>query len=458
VTSDRKSVSVEQLEASIRSGEIDTVVVAFTDLHGRLVGKRVTGGFWLDHVGQGHGIEACDYLLAVDVDLTPLPGFEFASWDRGYGDVRAVPDLTTIRSAPWLERSAIVLSHVVDVHTGAAVEVSPRRILQCQVERARQLGFDVMVGAEIEFYLFADSYADAAAKGYRSLRVSSASILDYQILATGRDEPVIAAMRSALEGAGVPVEGSKGEAGRGQHEINLRYADAVEMADRCVLYKSIVKEVAAAHGQAATFMAKPMIDESGSSCHIHSSTWSAETGAPLMWDADRQTPSEHFHHYLGGLLAATPDLMLLLAPNLNSYKRFQASSWAPTSVAWGHDNRTCGFRSVATGSSHRIECRIPGADVNPYLAFAAIIAAGVHGVERRLDPGPPLTGNAYQREVPVISRTLVDAADRFERSDMAREAFGPAVHHHLLNLARQEWLAFHEAISDWELRRNFEAI
>lgn len=464
-------MTTDDLARRIGSGDVDTVVVAFTDIQGRLVGKRVTGSFWLDHVRE-HGIEACDYLFTVDVALTPLDGFRFADWESGYGDVTVVPDITTVRAMSWAPRSVLVLGDVVDVDHGAPVEISPRRVLQHQVERAAEQGIGVKMAAEIEFYLFADSYAAAAAKGYRDLTPGASGILDYQLRAGGADEPVIADIRAALEAAGVPVEMSKGEAGRGQHEINLRYTDAVEMADRCVIYKTAVKEVAAAHGRSATFMAKPVMAESGSSCHVHISTWELGGKRALMWDdsagPDSQGgPSTHFDQFLGGLVAGAGDLALMWAPTMNSYKRFQGASWAPTTIAWGRDNRTCGFRSVGVGASHRIECRIPGADVNPYLAFAAVLAGGLHGLTHELSAGPPLQGNAYADRGAEddgrlgsnrLPASLVDAVDRFAASDLVAEAFGDDVRYHLGHMGRAEWAAFHQMVSDFELTRNFEEI
>lgn len=450
---------LEELEDAVGAGEIDTVVVAFPDLQGRLVGKRVTGHFFCDEVAHA-GIEACNYLLAVDVDMTPLPGFRFANWEQGYGDVRAVPDLATLRRLPWLEATALVLCDLVDAEAGAPVEVSPREILKRQVARAAAAGFSVKVGAELEFFLFKDSYDEAVAKGYRGIQPHSAWIEDYHVLQTTRDEYLIRRIRNGMDGAGIPVEFSKGEAGRGQHEINLRYADALEMADRHVIYKNGAKEIAALAGRAITFMAKWSVDECGSSCHLHSSLWSADGGTPLSWSLEAPDHmSEPFRHWVGGLLAGARELALCFAPYVNSYKRYVAGSWAPTAIAWGRDNRTCGLRVVGHGPSFRVESRIPGADCNPYVAYAATIAAGLHGIEHRLDPGPAFEGNAYEAAgLPRIPTSIVEAIDLFAASELARTAFGPEVHHHLLNTARQEWEAFARAVTDWELMRNFERI
>ena len=450
--SERRVVDADELAAMIGSGDVDTVVVAFPDMQGRLVGKRVTGPFWRDHVSGPDGIEACNYLLAVDVDMTPLPGYRFADWSQGYGDVRAVPDLSTIRITPWIERTALVLCDLTDVTTGEPIEVSPRRILQRQVERARAAGYRVMVGAEIELFLFRDSYEEAAAKGYADLRPGSDYIEDYHVLQTTRDEWLVRQIRTGLEAAGVPVEFSKGEAGNGQQEINLRFAEAVEMADRAVVYKNACKEIAALNGRSVTFMAKYTDADAGSSCHIHSSVWDADGTRSLMED-------DVGRHWLGGLLAGARELSLLFAPYVNSYKRYQPDSWAPTAVAWGHDNRTTGLRAVGHGQGHRVESRIPGADVNPYIAFAATIAAGLAGIDAACDPGPPFEGNGYDApDLPRIPTSLRDALALFETSTLAREAFGDDVHHHLLNGGVQEQAAFDRAVTDWERRRNFERI
>jgi len=455
----RGKLTAGELADLIDGGDVDTVLVVFPDLQGRFMGKRVTGHFWLDHVGTPEGIEACNFLLAVDVDMTPLPGYRFANWDLGYGDFRAVPDLDTIRLVPWIERTALVVCDVVDVDTGAPVSVSPRQILREQVRRANELGFAVMMGAEVEFFLFRDSYEEAAAKGYTDLTPHAHYIEDYHILQTTKDEYLIRQIRNGMDGAAVPVEFSKGEAGRGQHEINLRYADALEMADRHAIYKNGAKEIAGLNGRAITFMAKYDIDEVGSSCHIHSSLWTPDATQSLMWDEGAHDSSDTFRWYLGGLLTGARELSLCLAPYVNSYKRYQPGSWAPTAVAWGHDNRTTGFRRVGHGAGHRVECRIPGADANTYVAFAALIAAGLHGIEQRIEPGPPFAGNGYTAsDVPRIPSTLVEAIDLFEGSALARRALGDDVHHHLLNTAKQEWTAFNRCVTDWERRRNFERI
>jgi glutamine synthetase len=451
----------ETLSVMIDAGDVDTVLVVFPDLQGRLMGKRVTGHFFLDDVlADGGGVEACTYLLAVDVDMDPLPGYRFANWATGYGDFKLRPDLATLRLVPWLEKTALVLCDLLDQETGEPVEVSPRRILQVQLERAAAAGYTVKCGSELEFYLFKDSYEEAATRGYAGLTPHSAVIEDYHILQTTKDEYLIRQIRNAMDGAGVPVEFSKGEAGRGQHEINLRYAGALETADRHTIYKNGAKEIAALNDRSITFMAKYSMDECGNSCHLHSSLWNADGDEPLDWDegaADHM--SETFRRYLGGLVAASRELSYLFAPYVNSYKRYQPGSWAPTAIVWGRDNRTCGLRLVGHGPAFRVESRIPGGDCNPYLAFAATIAAGLYGIEHDLDPGAEFHGNAYEAEdVPRVPWTLVEAIDELERSEIAAEAFGKDVHFHLVNTAQQEWAAFNRVVTDWERRRNFELI
>jgi glutamine synthetase len=451
-------LELDDLRERIGTGAVDTVLVAFADLQGRLMGKRVTGHYFLDHVVDGEGIEACNYLLAVDVEMTPVPGYRFANWDQGYGDMKAVPDLSTLRPVPWLEKTAIVLCDLVDHESTTPVEVSPRRILQRQVERAAAAGYMVKCGSELEFFLFRDSYEEAAAKGYAGLVPHSPVIEDYHLLQTTRDEYLIREIRNAMDASGVPVEFSKGEAGRGQHEINLEYTDALEMADRHVIYKNGAKEIASLAGRSITFMAKYSMDEVGSSCHVHSSVWSADGTTSLMWnDEGPHHLSDEFRGWLGGLLATGRELAWLYAPSVNSYKRYQPESWAPTALAWGRDNRTCGFRVVGHGDAYRVESRLAGADVNPYLAFAATIAGGLHGIEHGLDPGAPWNGNAYAADgVARVPGTIVDAIAELEHSEVAVKAFGSDVHEHLVNTARQEWAGFSRVVTDWERRRNFE--
>ncbi|HVJ97558.1 MAG TPA: glutamine synthetase family protein [Acidimicrobiia bacterium] len=455
----RGMLHAAELEEAIAQGDIDTVLVAFPDLQGRLVGKRVTGNYWVEHMeGGGQPVHACNYLLAVDAEMNVLPGYQFANWDQGYGDVVVQPDLSTIRLIPWLEKTALVLCDLTDEITGEPVEVSPRRILQRQVERAHALGYSLLFASELEFFLFRESLDEAHAKNYDNLTPHSNVIEDYHILQTTRDEYVIRAIRNGIDGAGIPVEFSKGEAGRGQHEINLVYADPVEMADRHVIYKNGAKEIAGQFGRAITFMAKYSADEVGSSCHVHSSVWNADGSQALMWDEgapDHLSPT--FRGWLGGQIACGSELAWMFAPTVNSYKRYQPESWAPTALAWAMDNRTCGFRIVGHGSSFRMESRIPGADVNPYLAYAATIAAGLHGIEHGIEPGERFNGNAYADEsLARVPESLPESIDAFAGSKVAVDAFGADVHEHLLNTARQEWNHFARAVTDWERRRNFD--
>ena len=447
------------LQGMVDAGAVDTVLVVFPDQQGRLVGKRVTGHHFVDEV-VADGIECCNYLLAVDVDMRVLPGYRFANWEKGYGDVACRPDLTTLRLVPWLDATALVVCDLLDVETGEPVEVAPRQILRRQVERAHAAGFQVMTASELEFFVFRESYEEAAAQRYADLTPQNDYVLDYHILQTTKDEYLIRAIRNGMDGAGIPIEFSKGEAEAGQHEINLRFADALTMADRHVIYKNGVKEIAAQHGQSVSFMAKYDIDRVGSSCHIHSSLWPTDgDGSAMASPTSAHQMSDIARWWLGGLMAGARELSWCFAPYVNSYKRYQPSSWAPTAVAWGIDNRTLGFRVVGRGDGRRVECRIPGADANPYYAFAATIASGLHGIEHRIEPGEPFVGNGYTAtELPRVPHTLVEAIDLFEGSELASKAFGDDVHHHLLNTARQEWEAFNQHVTDWELRRGFERL
>jgi glutamine synthetase len=448
----------ELIDAGIADGSIDTVVVAFPDVYGRPVGKRVTGAFFTEHVAE-HGIEACEYVLAVDVDMNPLPGYRFASWDTGYGDVVCRPDYATARRIPWLEGTAMVIADLTDTD-GAPVDVSPRQILRRQLERAAERGLRVCSATELEFFLFRDSYEEADAKGWKQLTPHTSTIEDYQLLQTTREEYILRRIRNEMRLADIPVEFSKGEAGRGQHEVNVTYAESLETADRHLVFKNGIKEIAAQEGRAATFMAKWTMDEVGSSCHVHTSLWDAESGDPLMADASHPSGfSSVGRRFLAGQLHAARELAWCAAPTVNSYRRYVPGSWAPTAAVWGQDNRTCGFRAVGHGAGRRVESRIPGADVNPYLVLAAGIAAGLYGIDHELDPGEPYPRNAYEAtDVPRIPSTLVEAIDAFRDSKVALEAFGDEVHHHLLNTAEQEWVASNRHVSDWELARNFERI
>jgi glutamine synthetase len=451
------NLELRTLRDLVQDTEIDTILVTFPDMQGRLMGKRVTGHYFLDHV-EHEGIHACAYLLTADVEMEPLPGFRLASWNTGYQDVRAIPDLATLRRIPWLEKTALVLCDLV-TEAGEPLEESPRRILRRQVERARASGLLPMLASELEFYLFKDSFDSARQKRYHDLVPVASYLEDYHILQTTKEEPVIRAIRNGMEAAGIPVEFSKGEWGAGQAEINLRYAEALEMADRHTIYKNGVKEIAHLRGQAVTFMAKYDAKQAGSSLHLHASLWDPAGQRNLFAEQGTHPGSELFRSFLAGQLALAREFSLCYAPYVNSYKRYQAGSFAPTRIAWGWDNRTCGFRVCGHGNALRVENRIPGADANPYLAFAATLAAGLHGIERRLPLPPMCEGNAYESAtIPQVPRTLREAMGEFEKSQAAREAFGEKVVEHYLHAARQEQEAYDRAVTCWELMRNFERI
>jgi glutamine synthetase len=441
-------LTLEELRSEVESGTIDTVVVAFTDMQGRLMGKRVHGEHFLEQGLAEHGVEACDYLMALDMEMDPVPGYALANWELGYGDFVLRPDLGTLRRIPWLEATAMLLCDLAS-HDGADIAPSPRQVLKRQVERARGLGFEPMVGSELEFYLFKESYAEAHERGYEGLTPSVPYILDYHILATTYDEPFIRQVRNGMHAAGIPVEYSKGEAWPGQHEINFRYADAVAMADNHTIYKNGAKELAHLNGLSLTFMAKPHHEWIGNSCHVHTSLWRDGENAFAG-------ESDVFKQFLAGQIAGLAELAVFVAPTINSYKRYAAGSWAPTTLAWGHDNRTCGFRIVGHGAGLRTETRIPGADANPYLCFAALLAAGLDGIERGLELPAPLEGNAYESDAPRFPHSLRDAIAALEGGSLARPAFGDDVVDHYLTYARTEQRLFDGVVTDYERRRMFE--
>lgn len=451
-------LTIDRLRELHDVGDIDTVLVVFPDMQGRFMGKRVLSSFFLQEVPRNGGvIEACDYLLAVDVDMNVLDGFRFTSWETGYGDFVCRPDMSTLRIVPWLEKTALVVGDLVD-HDGMPIEVAPRSILQAQIAKASANGWEVKAGTELEFFIYQESMEQAWEKGFRDLTPGSPYVIDYHILQTTKDEWLIRKIRNDMAAAGIPVENSKGEAGLGQHELNLRYDTALAMADHHTIYKNGAKEIAALAGRAMTFMAKPSIDDVGSSCHVHSSLWDLESGRSLVPDDSGDGLSDTFRWYVGGLLATAADFSLCWAPYVNSYKRFQPGSWAPTAIGWGTDNRTLAFRVVGHGQGMRVESRIPGADCNPYIALAATIAGGLYGIEHRIEPGDTFSGNGYEADLPRVPHTLVDAIERFEHSEVAKAAFGEDVHFHLLHMARQEWAEFNKCVTDWELRRNFERL
>jgi glutamine synthetase len=441
-------LTLEELREDVAAGTVDTVIACFTDMQGRLLGKRLDAEFFLAENEAGHPGEGCNYLLALEMEMDPVPGYAIASWERGYGDFGLRPDLATLRRIPWHEATAMVQCDV-EWHDGTPVGPSPRQVLKAQVEKARELGFDPMFGSELEFFLFRETYLEAHAKHYHDLTPSVPYILDYHILAASFDEPFLRSVRTSMKAAGMTVESSKGEAWAGQHEINFRFRDALPAADDHAVYKTGIKELAFQQGCSVTFMAKPHHDWVGSSCHIHSSLWRDGENAFAG-------ESDVFRHYLAGQIACLGDLAIFVAPTINSYKRFSAGSWAPTTLAWGYDNRTCGFRVVGHGSACRPETRIPGADANPYLAFAALLAAGLYGIEQKLQLGAAFEGNAYESSVERFPHALSEAIGRLESSTVARELLGDEVIDHYLNYARTEQELFDRTVTGYERERMFE--
>jgi glutamine synthetase len=445
----------------IRSAEVDTVLTVVPDGLGRLMGKRIVGRHFLDSVAH-EGVHACIYLFACDMEMEPLPGFRLTSWERGYGDMKMVPDFGTLRLIPWLPKTALV---ICDVYTeeGEPIEEAPRWMLKRQIERAASQGFMVKTAAELELYCFRESFEAARAKRYHGLTPVAGYLEDYHILQTTKEEPLIRAIRNGMEAADVPVETSKGEWGRGQEEINLRYAEALEMADRTVIYKHGAKEIAHLQGCSVTFMAKYDVGSAGSSFHLHSSLWDRAGERALFAPAGQHGPHAAlpplFGHWLAGQMAMARELAYFYAPSVNSYKRYQAGSFAPTRIVASWDNRTCGFRLCGEGRGFRVENRIPGADANPYLAFAATIAAGLHGIAGKLAAPTLYEGNAYEdATLPQVPKTLREAVAELEGSALARAAFGDRVVEHYLHTARLEQQAFDQIVTDWELMRNFERI
>ena len=451
------SWSQEQLAEATEAGRIDTVILAFTDHYGRLMGKRLDAEFFL---GDPSGTHACDYLLTVDMEMEPVDGFAFSNWDLGYGDLHLAPDMNTVRPVPWLDRTALIMCDLL-THSGDLIAVAPRSILRHQIRRLEDFGMQAMVASELEYFLYRTTYRDAALGDYNNLEPAGWYVEDYHLLQGARTEDLNGAFRRHLKDMGIPVESTKGEFGRGQHELNIRWCDALEMADRHVLLKQCVKEVADQQGAAATFMAKPHDTEAGSSSHLHLSLWSTKQENNLFVGDNEIAGlevSETFTHFLGGWLSHLQELMPCFAPTVNSYKRYQSQSWAPTGSAWSPDNRTAGFRIVGEEQSLRIECRVPGADVNPYLAYAAAIAAGLEGLESRSELPPALEGDAYQSEAASLPSSLREATKLFESSSFVREAFGEAVVNHYSHFWLNESIAFDAAVTDWERRRYFERI
>ncbi len=448
-------MTLEELDVAVETGRIDTVALGCTDMQGRLQGKRLTARHFLDEVAA-HGAEGCDYLLAVDVEMNPVDGYASSSWERGYGDLVLRPDLATLRPLPWQPGTALVLADLRR-KDGTDVAVSPRQILRHQIARLAEHGWTAQVGTELEFIVYLDTYEEAWRRGYRDLTPASLYNIDYSLLGGARVEPLIRRIRTEMAGAGMYVESSKGECNRGQHEIVFRYAEALETCDNHTIYKTGAKEIAAQEGMSLTFMAKPD-EREGNSCHIHLSLRDAH-GTPVMAGEGPHGLSPTGAAFIAGQLAHLRELTLLYAPNINSYKRYQPGSFAPTAIRWGLDNRTCALRLVGRHSSLRIENRVPGGDVNPYLAVAAMIAAGLHGIENGLEPGDPCDGNAYGMSGgPVVARTLREALDDWEASPLPAAVFGDEVAAHYAHYARSELAAYERAVTDWELFRGFERL
>lgn len=468
-TPQRGMLTLEELARKIGSGEVETVVTAFTDLYGRFMGKRVTGEFFLEQVAQS-GIHACDYLLTVDMGMEPIPGYSFANWELGYGDFHCVPDLNTLRMATWLDKSAIVICDVADdqahtdpnAHGHVPVSVAPRSILNRQVAAAAAMGFTAFGASELEYFIFEETYRSAHDKHYVDLKHFADYLEDYHILQGTREEVLNAAARKHLAASGIPVESTKGEWGPGQHELNIRYAEVLTMADHHSLYKQCFKDLAYGLGLAVSFMAK--VDEryAGSSSHIHLSLWDAERKTNIFAGEKpigSVTGSDEFRWFLGGWIAHARELMPFYAPTINSYKRYQSGSWAPISLAWSRDNRTAGFRVIGSGRGLRIESRIPGADINPYLTYAAALASGLDGIRNKIEPPPMFEGDVYSaKKLPRVPHSLREAIDALEGSSFAVETFGSDVIEHYLHFFQTEQDAFDRAVTNWERARYFEQI
>jgi glutamine synthetase len=442
-------MTLDELRAQVEGGEIDTVLLALVDMEGRLQGKRLTGAHFVDHVAE-HGAEACNYLLAVDVDMETVEGYAMSSWETGYGDFVMNPDLDTLRPVPWQEGTALCLADV-EWEDGSDVVASPRQILRRQIVRLAERGWSALAGTELEFQVFRDTYEDAFKKGYRDLDPANLYNIDYSLLGTARVEPLIRRIRNSMMGAGMRVENSKGECNFGQHEINFHYGPALQTADNHAIYKNGAKEIAAQEGYSLTYMAK-FNELEGNSCHIHISV--AQEDGSNVFAAEPET----FDRFVAGQLAAMRELTLLFAPHVNSYKRFAEGSFAPTAVAWGNDNRTCSLRVIGHGPARRVESRLAGADVNPYLALSAMIAAGLHGIDQGLELEPETQGNAYAAGKTHVPRHLRDARELFAASDLAKAAFGDEVVAHYVNHADVELQMFDAAVTDWERVRGFERL
>jgi glutamine synthetase len=455
----RGLLTLDELWQKVQDDEIETVIVGFTDHFGRLMGKRFDAEYFVADAAE-HGTHGCDYLLTVDMEMEPVGGYRFANWELGYGDFHLVPDMSTLRVASWLEKTALVLCDLENEKEHKPVDVAPRSILGKQIERVAELGYVANAASELEYYVYENSYRDAHEKGYTDLNPMGWYIEDYHILQGTREEKFTAKARYHLKHSGIPVETSKGEWGLGQHELNVRYADVLTMADRHSIFKQCLKEIAETLGHSVTFMAKPVSGQAGSSCHIHMSL-SADDENAFAGD-NKFGPvegSDTFRWFLGGWMAHVQEMMVFYAPTINSYKRYEDGSWAPTRIAWSYDNRTAGFRVVGKGKSLRIECRIPGADCNPYLAFAAALASGLDGIENQIEPPDIFEGDIYEaRHLPRVPYTLAQAVDNFETSDFAKQTFGEDVVEHYTHFFRTEIQNFNESVTDWERKRYFERI
>ncbi|MFM7219093.1 MAG: glutamine synthetase family protein [Nodosilinea sp.] len=454
----RGKLTLEALKQQVADQQIETVLTVFPDLYGRLVGKRIVGEYFLEDVLE-HGLHACDYLLACDMEMDPVPGYQFTSWATGYGDFRMVPDLSTLRTASWLEKTAIVLCDLLNEEEDSPVSVAPRSILRKQVDGAKALGYTAMGASELELYLFRDSYDQVRQKNYHDLEPIGHYIEDYHIFQGTKEEFVIGAIRKHLKGSGIPVEFSKGEWGPGQQEINLRYSDFLEMCDRHILYKHLAKEIAWQNNVALTFMAKWDERFAGSSMHLHVSLWD-QAGHPLF-PGDQPLgvvkSSPLFRWFLGGWMHHIREVFAFYAPYPSSYKRYRAGSFAPTGIAWAYDNRTAGFRVLGHGAGLRLECRAPGADANPYLAFAVTLAAGLDGIQRQIEPPPMFEGDVYAaQDLPQVPHSLNESISELERSDWARSVLGPEVVEHYLHFFRTEQGKFDQVVTSWERARYFE--
>ncbi len=459
MTSIKGMLNLESLAQMAEQHEINTVVVGFSDLYGRLMGKRFDVEFFLDQVAK-RGTHACDYLLTADMEMEPVAGYAFANWEKGYGDVHLVPDVASLRVASWLEKSALVLCDVVSQTDHQPVPVAPRSLLREQLDVLGSLGMSAQAASELEYYVFRESYRDARSQLFQHQQAAGWYIEDYHLLQGARVEDYNQRVRQALVHSGIPVESTKGEWGLGQHELNIRHTELLEMADRHTLQKQCMKELADQQGISVTFMAKYAAAQAGSSCHVHLSLWNnignAFAGSD---DFGGVACTETFRHFLGGWMHYLPEMMVLYAPTVNSYKRYQVGSWAPTRLAWSRDNRTAGFRVVGTGSSLRIECRVPGADCNPYLTYAAALASGLEGIKNRIEPAAAYVGDVYQaKDVAHVPKTLREATTLFKQSEFARRAFTPEVVDHYVHFFESEQAAFDQAVTDWERFRYYERI